>query len=65
MNLETIIVWYASGGGITETGPFETQKHAYAAMRLTTDAQEAQRKKHGTCSPYPYDLVVWPVLVAS
>jgi hypothetical protein len=52
--------WFASGGGIARTGPFTTQFAAYKAMTLTEDAQARQRLEHGTCSPYPHDLAVWP-----
>lgn len=52
--------WYASGASIAQAGPFPTQRAAYDAMRLTDDARERQRRTHGTCSPFPHDLVVWP-----
>jgi hypothetical protein len=45
--------WYASGGGITKTGPFKTQRQAYEAMRLAPD------RIVGGC-PYPRDLFIWP-----
>jgi hypothetical protein len=52
--------WFASGAGIAQAGPFPSQRSAYEAMRLTARAQEQQRRDHGTCSPFPHDLVVWP-----
>jgi hypothetical protein len=52
--------WYASGGGIARRGPYTSQMEAYLAMRLTEAARVEQRKTHGTESPYPYDIVVWP-----
>jgi hypothetical protein len=33
---------------------------AYLAMRLSESAQREQRKTHGTDSPYPHDIIVWP-----
>ena len=52
--------WYASGAGLARSGPYRSQMEAYLAMRLTEDARLNQRKTHGTDSPYPHDLVVWP-----
>lgn len=53
------MAWYASGGGIERTGPFASEMDAREAMRLTDDARERQRRKHGTASPFPIDLCVW------
>lgn len=52
--------WYASGGSIARRGPYTSQMEAYLAMRLSESAQREQRKTHGTDSPYPHDIVVWP-----
>lgn len=54
------VQWFASGGGISRRGPFPSQMEAYLAMRLTESAQHKQRATHGTESPYPHDIVVWP-----
>lgn len=54
------IQWFASGGGISRRGPFSSQMEAYLALRLTEKAQREQRDAHGTESPYPHDIVVWP-----
>lgn len=51
--------WWASGAGIAQAGPFDTEQEARESMRLTDDARELQRKQYGTASPYPHDLVVW------
>jgi len=54
------VQWYASGGGIARCGPLPSQIAAHLAMRLSESAQRKQRDTHGTESPYPHDLVVWP-----
>lgn len=40
----------------------QAQRHdaAREGMRLTEHAQARQWREHGTSSPYPHDLVVWP-----
>jgi len=52
--------WYAAGGDIARSGPHASQRQAYAAMRLTSAARDAQRKATGKDVPYPHDVVVWP-----
>ena len=54
------IGWFASGGDIARSGPYTSQMEAYNALRLTESAQRQQRETHGTDSPYPRDLLVWP-----
>ena len=54
------VQWFASGGGISRRGPFSSQMEAYLAMRLTEAERVKQRATHGTESPYPHDIVVWP-----
>ena len=47
----------------THGGRRETRapvRAAHLAMRLSESAQRKQRDTHGTESPYPHDLVVWP-----
>jgi len=48
------IVWYAAGGGIKKTGPFDSQVKAWKAMVLAPAHQE----KYG--SIHPIDTRVWP-----
>ena len=52
------IVWYVSGGGIAQAGPYTSQVEAYNSMRLTKDAREKQTK--AGVFPFPLDIVVWP-----
>lgn len=59
MTKQAIEKWWASGAGIAQHGPFDTEQEARESMRLTDDARERQRKERGTASPYPHDLVVW------
>lgn len=56
----TKTVWFSSGGGFAQRGPYATQQEAYENMRLTAAEREKQRQKHGTLSPYPFDILVWP-----
>jgi hypothetical protein len=54
------IKWFASGGHIALAGPYDSQMAAYKAFILDKDVQEKQRKEHGACCPYPYNIIVWP-----
>lgn len=54
------IKWYASGGGIAQSGPYNSQIEAYKAYRLTDIARERQRVSTGSNSQFPVDLVIWP-----
>lgn len=46
--------WYASGGDIARSGPYNTQRGAWDSMRVTADIAEK------TQCPYPLDVLVWP-----
>lgn len=60
MKTEPKIKWFASSGNIQRCGPFETQYAAFQAMRLTNKARDEQRRRTGSDSPYPVDMVTWP-----
>jgi hypothetical protein len=47
-------MWFAAGGGIAKTGPFETQTAAFDSLRLVSPP---------TAFPFPRDVVVWPEMV--
>ena len=51
--------WFASGGGIAKSGPYDSAEEAREAFRLTDRALEDQRRKHGTEYPFAIDLRVW------
>lgn len=48
----------AEGGGVCQ-GPFMFEEEARESTRLTWDLRVRQCNRHGTMSPYPYDLRVW------
>ena len=61
------VQWFARGGGLTRTGPFETQVEAVKAMRLvrkkaTLDAKTYEFHTHFEPHPdeFPPDVFVWP-----
>ena len=49
------IVWYASGGGVKETGPFDSQVKAWEAMTYSFRPHPSRI--------HPADTNVWPVEV--
>jgi len=44
--------WYARGGGVARSGPFQEERQAWEAMRRADCAP--------TGFPFPDDIVVWP-----
>lgn len=55
------LCYYASGGGIALSGPYPSEYEARRVFRLTPKAQREQSRTRGTSSPYPHDLVIWPI----
>jgi hypothetical protein len=61
------VKWFARGGGIARSGPFDTQVEATRALRLApedahwsdTPAQYA-RKVRKAAARFPPDAFVWP-----
>lgn len=47
------VVWYARGGGVSMSGPYETQMEAVKAMLLTGCTLEHPL--------FPADVFIWPV----
>lgn len=53
LTMQDKIKWWASGGHVAVSGPFESQEDAFSAFRYTK--REAIR--NGT--PFPSNLVTW------
>ena len=60
--------WFARGGGIARSGPFDTQAEAVESMRLITETvEDYERVRLGRkdfrpriVGEYPEDIFVWP-----
>jgi hypothetical protein len=48
------VEWFARGGGIARTGPFDSQTDAWEAMRYTDELRKETGYDH------PPDTAVWP-----
>ena len=57
---EQRVVWYAKGGGVACTGPFETQAAAAAALRITPRPTPKARTVVRDLHIFPPDAFVWP-----